>query len=82
MRLPSLVLIVGMLALTACNGAKKPSDANFTVAINAYLSRHGRACTVIGRQFPIDVPWSEQEERYRDRPQAGRSGAGRPRTSY
>lgn len=64
MRLPSSALIVSMLALTACNGAKKPSDTNFTVAINAYLSRHGGACTVIGRQFPIDVPRSEQSEQY------------------
>ena len=27
--------------LTACNSAKKPSDTNFTKAINQYLAKHG-----------------------------------------
>jgi hypothetical protein len=53
-----------MFALTACNSAKKPSATNFTKGIDAYLSRHGEACTVIGRQFPIDIPRSEQDEQY------------------
>lgn len=58
------VSIAGLLALTACNSTKQPSDANFTKAINDYLTKHGEACTVIGRQFPIDVPRSEQGGQY------------------
>jgi hypothetical protein len=55
-----LVSIAGLLFLAACNDAKKPSEANFTKAIDQYLTKHGEACTVIGRPFPIDVPESEQ----------------------
>jgi hypothetical protein len=50
------------LLVAGCNSAKTASDANFTKAINEYLVKHGAACTVIGRQFPIDVPQSEQRE--------------------
>lgn len=64
MRLFSLVSLAGLLILTACNSAKNPSDINFTKAINEYLAKHGAACTVIGQQFPIDVPLSEQREQY------------------
>jgi hypothetical protein len=64
MRCLQLVSIAGLLALTACNSAKKPSDANFTNAINEYLAKHGEACTAIGRQFPIDVPRPEQSAQY------------------
>ena len=49
-----------MLALTACNSAKKPSDANFRKAINQYLAKHGESCTGIGREFPVDITESEQ----------------------
>ncbi|MCU1323454.1 MAG: helicase, superfamily [Acidobacteriaceae bacterium] len=59
-----LVSIAGLLLLTACNDAKKPSDGNFTKAINQYLAKHGEACTVIGRQFPADVPEAEQQAQY------------------
>lgn len=55
-----LVSIAGLLFLTACSDAKKASSANFTKAINQYLTKHGEACTVIGRQFPVDVPESER----------------------
>jgi hypothetical protein len=64
MRFFQLVFIAGLLALVACNSAKKPNDANFTKAIDDYLAKHGEACTVIGRQFPIDVRRSEQGEQY------------------
>src|ERR1700735_3525891 len=64
MRCFQLVPIAGLLALIACNSTKKPSDANFTKAINDYLTKHGEACTLIGRQFPIDIPRSEQSERF------------------
>lgn len=64
MRRLYLVPIAGLLLLTACNDIEKPSDANFGKAINQYLMKHGKACTVIGHQFPIDVPRSEQSEQY------------------
>jgi hypothetical protein len=56
----SVGLVACLLALTACNSAKKPSDSNFRKAINQYLEKHGEACTMIGRQFPVDVTESEQ----------------------
>ena len=64
MRCLQLVSVAILLTLTACNSTKQPSNANFTKAINEYLAKHGEACTVIGRQFPIDVPRSEQSEQY------------------
>jgi hypothetical protein len=57
-----LIPIAGLFFLAACDDAKKPSNANFTVAINQYLAKHGEACTLIGGQFPIDVPKSEQHD--------------------
>jgi hypothetical protein len=59
-----LVGIVGLLFLVACRDEKKPSDGNFTKAINQYLTQHGEACTVIDRQFPVDVPEAEQKAQY------------------
>jgi hypothetical protein len=64
MRCFQLVSIAGLLVLTACNSRNKPSDANFTKAINEYLTKHGEACTVIDRQFPIDLPRPTQSEHY------------------
>lgn len=64
MRRFHFVSIAGLLVLAACNSAKNPSDTNLTKAINEYLTKHGTACTVIGRQFPIDVPRLEQSEQY------------------
>ncbi len=59
-----LISITCLLFVIACKDAKEPSDTNFATAINQYLTKHGEACTVIGRQFPIDVPRSEQGEQY------------------
>jgi hypothetical protein len=59
-----LAPIACLLTLTACNSAKNPNATNFTKAVNEYLTKHGAACTVIGRQFPIDVPRLEQSEQY------------------
>jgi len=53
-----LIPIAGLFLLSACNTARKPSAANFTTAINQYLAKHGQACALIGRQFPVDVPRS------------------------
>jgi hypothetical protein len=61
MRRFSFIFLAGVVFLTACDNAKKPSDGNFRKAINQYLEKHGKACTWIGRPFPIDVSESEQK---------------------
>jgi hypothetical protein len=61
MRRFSLIFLASVLSLTACNDTKKPSDGNFRTAIDQYLGKHGKACTWIGRPFPIDVSESEQK---------------------
>jgi|GEM_PF-3606228 hypothetical protein len=53
-----LFAIAGLFLLSACDGTKKPSTANFTTAINQYLAKHGQACALMGRQFSVDVPRS------------------------
>jgi hypothetical protein len=52
----ALLPLVTVTLLVSCNDARKPSRANFTAAINQYLSKHGQACALIGREFPVDVP--------------------------
>lgn len=64
-----LISIASCLFLAACNGVKKPSEGNFTKAINQYLVNHGEACTSIGHQFPVDIPKSEQKDQYGIGPQ-------------
>lgn len=64
MRTPVLTLLAGVVFLAACDSATKPNDGNFRKAIDEYLTKRGEACTVIGQQFPIDLPRSEQNERY------------------
>ena len=64
MRSLSLVPIAGLLLLAACNEIKKPNDVNFRNAINQYLAKHGEACTVIGRPFPVDVPITDRNDQY------------------
>jgi len=61
MRRFSLIFLACVVSLTACNDVRKPSDGNFRKAIDQYLEKHGRACTWIGRPFPVDV--SEPEQR-------------------
>jgi hypothetical protein len=60
MRFLFRVFIGSMLALTACNSTKEPSGANFRMAINQYLAKHGDACTMFGQPFPVDVTESAQ----------------------
>lgn len=82
MRYLSLFFISGLLVVVACNDAKKPNDVNFAKAINQYLTKHGEACTVIDRQFPVDLPESEQKGRYGVAPQmAALEQAGLVRSS-
>lgn len=64
MRRGSFIWSAGLLVLIACNSTKRPSNANFTNAINQYLAKHGQACTSIGRQFPIDIPASKPTDQY------------------
>ncbi len=64
MRILTLISITGLLFLASCNSASRPSEATFTKAINQYLEQHGKACTTIGRQFPIDIPVSAQQSQY------------------
>lgn len=59
MRRICLISIV-VLALIACNSARKPSGANFMKAINQYLAKHGEVCTLINRDLPIDIPKSQR----------------------
>ena len=64
MRSIHFISIAGLLFLVACSDLKKPSDSTLTKAINRYLMKHDEACTVIDRQFPVDVPKSQQNEQY------------------
>jgi hypothetical protein len=59
MRKSSFGVLAGVVLLVACNSATKPTDANFKIAINDYLVKHGKACTWFGRPFPIDISDSE-----------------------
>ena len=61
MRKLTLLFLMAIVSLTACDNARKPSDGNFTKAINQYLEKHGKACTWIGRPFPVDVSESAQK---------------------
>lgn len=56
-----LFLLAGVVALTACDSARRPSDGNFRKAIDQYLAKRGKVCTWIGRPFPVDVSESEQK---------------------
>ena len=55
-----LLPVTGLILLVACNDTKKPTSANFIAAVNQYLEHHGQACTLIGPQFPVDIPRSQQ----------------------
>lgn len=59
MRHYSHIAIASVFLLTACNDVRKPSAANFTTAIDQYLTKHGEACTALGQAFPINIPRSE-----------------------
>jgi hypothetical protein len=61
MRNFSLFLLAGVVALTACDSAKKPGDANFRKAIDQYLANRGKACTWVVGSFPVDVSESEHK---------------------
>lgn len=60
MRKSFLVSTAALLVLAACNSARTPNAANFTVAIDRYLATHGQVCVALSSEFPIDVPVSSQ----------------------
>ena len=62
MRSLFFIPVAGLFLIAGCNSGKKASNANFTVAINQYLAKHGEVCTQIGGQLPIDVPKSRQND--------------------
>jgi hypothetical protein len=56
-----------LLVITlGCNDPKKPSDSNFTAAINKHLMVHGKACVTGFDQFPVDIAQSELAGHNRD----------------
>lgn len=69
MRRLVLISLAGALSLAGCNTVRKPNDDNFKRAINRYLEKHGRTCTSIGRQFPVDVSGSMEKDQYGTGPQ-------------
>ena len=59
-----IVLLTAVIFIAACNSAISPSGNNFRKAIDEYLTRQGEACTIIGRQFPIDLSRSAQKDQF------------------
>ena len=63
------VSLAALFFLAGCNNPKKPSNRNFTEAIDQYLARRDDACSSLGQTLPIDVTVSEQKEQYGIGPQ-------------
>lgn len=64
-----VVSLTALFFLAGCNNTKKPSNANFTKAINQYLVKHGDTCSSLGQMLPIDVTVPGQKEQYGIGPQ-------------
>lgn len=69
MRRSFVVSLAALFFLAGCNNAKKPSNANFTKAINQYLAKRNDACSSLGQTLPVDVTVPEQKEQYGIGPQ-------------
>jgi hypothetical protein len=55
------------IAIFGCGNPKKPSDSNFTKAINKQLAVHGKACVNFrANSFPIDIPKSQEASHNED----------------
>ena len=70
MRKTILLALTVLVALCGCNNEKKPSAANFTKAINAYLAKHGQVCALVDQTFPANVTLPEQKQQMGIGPQA------------
>lgn len=62
MRKTILLTLTVLVALCGCNNEKKPSAANFTKAINAYLVKHGQVCALVDQTFPANVTLPEEKQ--------------------
>ena len=69
MRRSFVVSLTAFFFLTGCNNTRKPSNVNFTKAINQYLAKRDDACSSLGQTLPIDVTVSEQKDQYGIGPQ-------------
>jgi hypothetical protein len=60
MRRVTCITTILFIAILGCGDPKKPSDSNFTKAINKQLMVHGKACVTFGaNSFPVDIPQSQ-----------------------
>lgn len=64
-----VVSLAALFFLTGCNNTKKPSNANFTKAINQYLAKRNDACSSLGQTLPVNVTVPEQKDQYGIGPQ-------------
>lgn len=69
MRRSFVASLAALFFLAGCNNPKKPSNRNFTEAIDQYLARRDDACSSLGQTLPIDVTVSEQKDQYGIGPQ-------------
>ena len=52
-------LILGVFLLTSCNNPKKPSERNFTQAINQFFDKNGDECIDVGLVLPTNLSISD-----------------------
>ena len=64
MRRSFVASLVALFFLAGCNNTKKPSNANFTKAINQYLAKPDDACSSLGQTLPVNVTVPEQKDQY------------------
>jgi hypothetical protein len=69
MRRSFVVSFGAFFFLIGCNNMKKPSNANFTIAINQYLAKRDDACSSLGQTLPVNVTIPEQKDQYGIGPQ-------------
>lgn len=62
MRRSFVVSLAAFFFLAGCNNTKKPSNANFTKAINQYLAKRNDACSSLAETLRVDVTVPEQKE--------------------
>lgn len=62
MHKPTLLTAAFLVMLAGCSNEKRPNTANFTKAIDQYLSEHGQACVMVDQTFPVNVTVLEQKQ--------------------